>query len=136
MGSGPYSDIFKFQAGYSAEAVNVGVSVVPMYDLAKRIDQNVVNYERAKRELPSAKLSITLPIVMIGLVDDAETPVVDLRATRFTSIGDFSGRGNEQNRWRVVHAYLSGGDMREVGPTSQTGPMLTSPPDDLEPDDT
>ncbi len=55
---------------------------------------------------------------------------------RPAEVGDFSGRGNEQNRWRVVNAYLLGEDMATVGPTSLTGPMLTAPPDELEPDDT
>ena len=127
-----YSDIFKFQAGYSAEAINVGVSVVPMSNLAKKIDQNVVNWERAKRELPSAKLSITLPIALIGLEDDSDTKVVDLRKTQFTDIRDFSGKGKEANRWRVVHGYLAGEDLSKLGPTSPIGPMLPQDEDETE----
>ncbi len=127
-----YSDIFKFQAGYSAKAINVGISVVPMFDLAKRIDQNVVNFERARRELPSAELSITLPIAMIGVDTDTETKVVDMTTTRFTTIGDVVGRGNEANRWRVVHGYLSGADMTTIGPDSPTGPMLAAADDDAD----
>src|SRR5713226_3681780 len=37
-----YTDIFKFQAAYSESLIKVGVSVVPMYSLARRIDSNVV----------------------------------------------------------------------------------------------
>lgn len=47
-----YSDIFKFQAAYSESLTDVAISIVPMYSLAKRIDSNVVNFERACRELP------------------------------------------------------------------------------------
>ena len=118
-----YSDIFKFQAGYSAGAIQLGVSVVPMQRLATLIDQNIVNFERAKRELPSAELSITLPILMIGLEWDEQTKVVDARTTQFADFGDLAGRGNGNNRWRVVHAYLNGVDMATVGPAAPTGPM-------------
>lgn len=127
-----YSDIFKFQAGYSAEAINLGISVVPTYRLANRIDQNVVNWERARRELPSAKLSITLPIALIGVEDDETTAVVDLRETQFQRVQDFTGRGNEENRWRVVHAYLTQQPLAAVGPDSPVGPMLVPLPEDDE----
>lgn len=130
-----YSDIFKFQAGYSAKAINVGVSVVPMGAVARTIDQNVVNFERAKRELPSAELSVTLPIVMLGLGKDEHTKVVDLRATRFTSVKDLVSKGQESNRWRVVHGHLSGTDMGTIGPDSPTGPMVVAPADDDDEDD-
>lgn len=125
-----YSDVFKFQAGYSAGAINVGISVVPMGALARRIDQNVVNFERARRELPSAELSITLPIAMIGVDVDDTTPVVDLTTTRFTTLKEIIGKGNEANRWRIVHGYLEGASMSTIGPDSATGPMLTGAADD------
>jgi hypothetical protein len=45
----------------------VGVLVVPMQSFANTIDENVAHYERVVRELPYAKMSITLPIWVIGL---------------------------------------------------------------------
>lgn len=119
-----YSDIFKFQAAYAQSLIKVGLSVIPMGSLAKRIDSNIVNFERARRELPSAELSVTLPILMIGLEPDEHTRVVDVSACQFDGIGKITGRGNAENRWRIVHGFLSGVPMQQIGPSSPTGPMF------------
>jgi len=118
-----YSDIFKFQTAYSQNLAQMGLSIVPKSTLAKRIDSNIVNYERALRELPSALLSITLPILLVGIEPDQTTPVVDLSQTQF-SAAELTGKGNSLNRWRVVNAYISGTNMRKVGPNSEIGPNL------------
>jgi hypothetical protein len=123
-----YSDIFKFQTAYSQQLIQLGLSVVPMGSVARIIDSNVVNYERAFRELPSAELSITLPIMLVGLEPDDTTTIVDLRQCKFANgIKDITGKGKDENRWRIVHAYLRGVDMTDVGPDSETGPMLVAP---------
>jgi len=119
-----YSDVFKFQTAYSQKLINLGLSVVPMYSVARRIDSNVVNYERTLRELPSADLSITLPIILAGLDVDDTTRIVDLRQCQFANIREITGRGNADNRWRIVHGYLSGTPMNQIGPGSPTGPRL------------
>lgn len=119
-----YSDIFKFQTAYSQRLINVGVCVLPCAALARRIDSNVANYERTLRELPSAELSITLPILLAGLAVDEETPIVDISQCQFASVKDITGKGNVLNRWRIVHGYLSGVPMHEIGPHSSTGPTL------------
>lgn len=62
-----YTDIFKFLLSYSADDIEIGVLIVPVLDTAKRIDENVVNFERIIRELPHAKMGITLPIWIIGV---------------------------------------------------------------------
>lgn len=62
-----YTDVFKFQVSYSLGLIDVGVLVVPMQSFANTIDENVAHYERVVRELPYAKMSITLPIWVIGL---------------------------------------------------------------------
>lgn len=120
-----YSDIFKFQAAYSQRLIHMGISVVPINELARRIDSNIVNFERVLRELPSALLSITHPILVIGLDPDDQTKIVDLRKCKFADIGKITGRGAEMNRWRIVHAYLSGISMDQVSPNSPPGPMPT-----------
>lgn len=67
-------DILKFQITYSQGLVDIGILVVPVQWFAGVIGDNVVYYERVLRELPHAKLSITLPILVLGLEpDDAET---------------------------------------------------------------
>lgn len=62
-----YTDVFKFQVSYSLGLIDVGVLVVPMQQFANTIDENVVYYERVIRELPYAKMSITLPIWVLGV---------------------------------------------------------------------
>lgn len=119
-----YSDIFKFQTAYSQRLINIGVCVLPSNALARRIDSNVANYERTLRELPSAELSITLPILLAGLSLDVNTPIVDISQCQFNSIKDITGKGNVLNRWRIVHGYLSGIPMSQIGPHSPTGPTL------------
>jgi hypothetical protein len=62
-----YTDVFKFQVSCSLGLIDVGVLVVPIQDFASTIDENVAYYERVMRELPYAKMSITLPIWVIGI---------------------------------------------------------------------
>lgn len=62
-----YTDVFKFQVSYSLGLIDVGILVVPMQEFSTTIDENVVYYERVVRELPYAKMSITLPIWVLGV---------------------------------------------------------------------
>lgn len=116
-----YSDIFKFQTAYSQNLVQLGLSIVPMGELAKRIGSNIVYYERALRELPSAVLSITLPILLIGVYPDKKTHVVDLSQTKFLPT-QLTEKKMALNRWRVVNGFINGTEMRKIGPESDVGP--------------
>lgn len=62
-----YTDVFKFQVSYSMGHIDVGILVVPMQRFANTIDENVAHFERVVRELPYAKMSITLPIWIVGI---------------------------------------------------------------------
>lgn len=64
-----YTDVFKFLLSYSADDIEVGILVVPMQKTADKIDENVAYYERVIRELPHAKMGITIPILGIGVGD-------------------------------------------------------------------
>lgn len=130
-----YSDVFKFQTAYSQGLAQVGLSVVPTQSLGARIDSNVAHFERAKREIPSAELSITLPILLAGLSPEEHTPEVNLCECRFSTVADISGRGSTDNRYRIVNAYLGGVPMSDVGPDSPTGPMPSGPPREEDEDD-
>jgi hypothetical protein len=125
-----YSDIFKFQTAYSQSLIQCGLCVVPMGGMARAIDSNVAHYERAVRELPSANLSITLPILLIGLEQDAGTPEINVKECRFNALKDMVGKGNNENRWRIVNGYMEGTPMNEIGPSSPVGPMLADMADD------
>lgn len=119
-----YSDIFKFQAAYSAGLIQCGVCIVPMASLAKRIDSNVANFERAKRELPSAVLSITLPILLIGLALDNKTSVIDVSKSKFKGIKEITGEKKVDNRSRIIDAYLFNRSIKNVDSRSPTGPSF------------
>jgi len=65
-----YADVFKFQLSYSLNVIDAAVLVVPTQKLANFIDDNISYFERVVRELPSAKLSLTLPILVLGVEPD------------------------------------------------------------------
>jgi hypothetical protein len=130
-----YSDVFKFQAGYSGQRVRLGISVVPVQSLAVRIDSNVANFERVRRELPAAELSITLPILTLGIEPDPSTTTFDVSQTQFTRLREITGRGNADNRWRVVNGFLQGLQPQQIGPTSSIGPRLQPLTPDAEDED-
>lgn len=62
-----YTDVFKFQLSYSLGEIDVAVLIVPTQALANLIDENVAYFERVARELPWAKMSLTLPIWVLGI---------------------------------------------------------------------
>jgi hypothetical protein len=62
-----YTDIFKFLLSYAADDIEIGVLIVPMQSTAKQIDENVVYFERVVRELPHAKMAVTIPVWVIGV---------------------------------------------------------------------
>ena len=64
-----YRNYFKFQLSFSYGLTDICILIVPSYDLANRIDSGVSNFEKANREIPQAKLSVTVPIYVIGLFD-------------------------------------------------------------------
>ena len=64
-----HADVFKFLLSYSADDIEVGILVVPIQETANKIDENVAYYERVVRELPHAKMGITIPILVIGVSD-------------------------------------------------------------------
>ena len=53
------------------------------FQLANRIDSGVANYQKTIREIPQAKLSVTVPTLVIGLFDKDtngnDLPIWDLR---------------------------------------------------------
>ena len=68
-----YRNYFKFQLSYGYNLTNIGILILPCDKLSKRIDSGVASFEKTVREIPSADLSITVPILVIGLNDSAVT---------------------------------------------------------------
>jgi len=119
-----YSDVFKFQTAYSQELSQIAVSIVPTASLGRRIDSNIANFERALRELPSAELSITLPILLIGMEPDHDTAVVDVSKSQFSAVGEITGRGQSDNLWRIINGWAEGVEISQIGPDSPVGPKI------------
>lgn len=127
-----YSDVFKFQAAYSEDLAHLGVSIVPFASLARRIDSNIVSYERCLRELPAAKLSITLPILLIGVEADENTPRYDVSQCNFgepaatpakTVKRYVTGVRCGPNQFRIVNGYILGQPANAITAGSPIGPM-------------
>lgn len=70
-----YTDVFKFQLSYSMDEIDAAVLVVPVQRFANLIDENVAHFERVTRELPWAKMSLTLPILVLGVEPEDYDPL-------------------------------------------------------------
>lgn len=126
-----YSDIFKFQTAYSQNLIDMGLCIVPMLSLASRMDSNVTNFERCIKELPSAKLSITLPILVIGIEPD-DTPEFNVSKSGFKKIKDITSRGKSENRLKIVNGILENVAIEKINRKSPTGPLIIDSQDDVE----
>jgi hypothetical protein len=130
-----YSDIFKFQTAYSQNLIQAAISILPTATLARRMGQNVANYERAVRELPSAELSITIPILLIGMEPDYATATIDVSLSQFPEVKELTGRSKAANLWRVVNGSINGLPIAEIGPDSPVGPQIELLPEEMEDED-
>lgn len=78
-----YRNYFKFQLSFSYDLTDICVLIVPSSKLANRIDSGVANYQKTIREIPQAKLSVTVPTLVIWLFDKDtngnDLPIWDLR---------------------------------------------------------
>ena len=68
-----YRNYFKFQLSFANALTDICILIVPSQHLSVRIDSGVSNFEKACREIPSAKLSLTVPVLVIGLFEDVES---------------------------------------------------------------
>jgi hypothetical protein len=74
-----YRNYFKFQLSYAYKLADIAVLILACDDLSRRIDSGVASFEKTVREIPSADLSITVPILVIGL-DDVGVEEIDIKA--------------------------------------------------------
>jgi len=93
-----YRNYFKFQLSYSYDLTNICLLILPCDKLSKRIDSGVASFEKTVREIPSAKLSITVPTFVIGLDDDGVNPI-DLK----TYTSDLNVLKGATNAFKVEH---------------------------------
>jgi hypothetical protein len=117
-----YNDILKFHAAYSRGLIDLGLSIVALSSLARRIGSNVVFFEEAKRELQaSIPVSISLPILLIGIEPDKTTKSLNIRECDFPGIASITR--STDNRWRIVNGVLNGTPLGKIGLKSPVGPQ-------------
>jgi hypothetical protein len=113
-----YSDIFKFQTAYSTNLIDIGVCIVPFQSLANRIDSNLTYYERCLRELPAAKMSITLPILLIGIRPNPTTTIFDISQSAIR-IGQITN--SVDNQYSLVNNLIGGIPINTISQRSAIG---------------
>ena len=101
-----YRNYFKIQLSYANDLTNIGLVIVPCSTLSTRIDSGVANFEKCVREIPSAKLSLTVPIFVIGL-DDIDSDLWDLRKIT-QNIQEYSANSTaaKEKRKELIEEYL------------------------------
>ena len=101
-----YRNYFKFQLSYANNLTNICLLIVPCSSLSTRIDSGVANFEKCVREIPSAKLSLTVPIFVIGL-DDNGSDLWNLKKIT-NNIREYSAgtTAAEEKRKELIEKYL------------------------------
>lgn len=67
-----FRDLYKFNLAYTLDTYDCGVFILPMRDLAKRID-TIQSFEGAKKLISEARQFTNLPLILIGIDSDPET---------------------------------------------------------------
>lgn len=81
-----YADVFKFQVSYTQRDIDVAVLVVPTRRVGRLVGENIADFERISNELPRALMSITLPILVVGLeMDDEPYRVLEARQKEWST---------------------------------------------------
>ncbi|MGE7666651.1 BglII/BstYI family type II restriction endonuclease [Ureibacillus composti] len=101
-----YRNYFKFQLSFSNALTDICVLILPSYSLSKRIDSGVSNFEKTVREIPSAKLSVTVPTLVIGLYDDGST-VWDVKNIAELKVLKGDSKSNYQEHCEIVQRYIN-----------------------------
>jgi hypothetical protein len=62
-----YADMLKLQTLYLRESITTGVFILPGANAAKKLGDNLANFDRLVRELPIFERTITLPILIAAI---------------------------------------------------------------------
>ena len=101
-----YRNYFKFQLSYSYSLTDICVLIVPSQHLSTRIDSGVSNFEKTCREIPSAKLSITVPTLVIGLFDE-ESPEWNVKEiTEDLHVLKNDSHGVAEEHYAIIQNYV------------------------------
>lgn len=61
-----YADLLKLQTLYLRETIKAGLFIVPTYDAAQLLGDNVTNFDRLIKELAIFERAVTVPILIFG----------------------------------------------------------------------
>jgi len=101
-----YRNYFKFQLSYGYNLTNLGILILPCDNLSKRIDSGVASFEKTVREIPSADLSITVPILVIGL-NDSGVEEIDIKSIiHDLKIVQGKGKVNKEEHNKLVRKIM------------------------------
>lgn len=62
-----YADLLKLQTLYLRETISAGIVIVPSLDTAKKLGDNIANFDRLVRELQIFERAISVPILVLGV---------------------------------------------------------------------
>lgn len=64
-----YADLLKLQTMQTLNRIKLGVEIVPMLEAARRMGSNHAQYERLDRELDLFQMTVTGPMLVLGLAN-------------------------------------------------------------------
>ncbi|GGI58058.1 BglII/BstYI family type II restriction endonuclease [Winogradskyella haliclonae] len=67
-----FRDLYKFNLAYSLDTYHCGIFILPVKNLARRID-TIQSFEGAKKLITEARNFINLPLILIGIDSDPDT---------------------------------------------------------------
>ena len=101
-----YRNYFKFQLSFANALTDICILIVPSQHLSVRIDSGVSNFEKACREIPSAKLSLTVPVLVIGLFEDVESEWNVKEIEKNLKILKGSSKNIMEQHYNIVNEYI------------------------------
>lgn len=101
-----YRNYFKFQLSFANALTDICILIVPSQHLSVRIDSGVSNFEKACREIPSAKLSLTVPVLVIGLFEDVESEWNVKEIEKNFKILKGSSKNIMEQHYNIVNEYI------------------------------
>lgn len=63
----------------------------------------------------------TTPILIIGIKPDLNTDVIDISTSGFNTLKDIIGKGNSDNLYKIINAFVNNIDIQTVSETSPIG---------------
>lgn len=116
------TDLLKFTSSNNANAMDVGVSIVPVSKLSKRIGQNIAYFNGCINRIKSTQNSMMYPLLLIGIKEGRKTQVVDISKTDFKSFKEVT---SHVNKFRIINGVINNIPLNEINIKSDVGKIPT-----------